>query len=114
MLQITVDGFYRCPSVLDVEAQHRIKEFPTQNRSEIIPDIHGRGVLAIAGQAAGSHHAPEAFFLHEPARPLRQGVSDTMVLMSGMYHNVGTVKRRAFGIVIEERATGGQNVPGII
>jgi hypothetical protein len=114
MLQITVDGFYRRPSVLDVDTQHRIKELATQNRIDILLDVHGRDVPAIAGQATGSHHAPESFFLHEQARLLGQGVSDTVVLMSGMYHDVRNVKRRPFGIVIEERTTSGQNIPGVI
>jgi hypothetical protein len=34
--------------------------------------------------------------------------------MSGMYHDVRTVKRRPFGIVIEERTTCGKNIPGVI
>ena len=107
MLQITVGGFYRRPSVLEVETQHRIKDLPTQNRIDILLDVQGRGVLAIAGQAAGSHHAPQSFFLHQLASLLGQGASDTAMLMSGVYHDVRTVKRRPFGIVIEERTTSG-------
>src|SRR5262249_50234539 len=42
------------------------------------------------------------------------GVSDTMVLMFGMYHDVRTVQRRPFGIVIEERTTGCKNIPGVV
>jgi len=114
MLQITVDGFYRRISVLDVDTQHRIKELATQNRIDILLDVHGRGVPAIAGQAAGCHQAPESFFLHQQASLLSKGVSDAVVLMSGMYHDVRTVKRRPFGIVIEERTTSGKNIPGVI
>ena len=52
--------------------------------------------------------------MHEPASLLGQGVSDAVVLMSGMDHDVCTVKRRPFGIVIEERTTSGKNIPGVI
>ena len=113
-LQITVDGSYHRPSVLDVDTQHRIKELPTQNRIEILLDVHGQGVPTITGQAAGPHHAPQSFFLHQQASLLGQGASDTVVLMSGVYHDVRTVKRRPFGIVIEERTTRGKNIPGVI
>src|SRR5262245_7786558 len=34
--------------------------------------------------------------------------------MSGMYHDVRTVKRRPFGVVIEERTTSGKHIPGVI
>ena len=114
MVQITVDGSYHRPSVLDVDTQHRIKELSTQNRIDILLDVHGRAVLAIAGQTARSHHSPELLFLHQQAGPIGQGVSDTVVLMSRMYHDVRTVKRRPFGIVIEERTTLGKNIPRVI
>src|SRR5262245_9276118 len=114
MLQIALDGFYRRPSVPDVETQHRVKELPTQNRIDVLLDAHGRGMAAIAGQAAGPHQAPESFFLHKQASLLGQGASDTAMLMSGVYHDIRTVKRRAFGIVIEERTTRGKNTPRVI
>ena len=114
MLQITLDGFYHRPSVLNVDTQHRIEEHPIQNRIDILLDIHGRGVLAIAGQSAGSHHSPESFVLHKQASLIGQRVSDTVVLMSGMYHDVRTVKRRPFGIVIEDRTTRSKNIPRVI
>src|SRR5262249_46179996 len=69
---------------------------------------------AIAGQAAGSHHAPQSFFLHQQASLLGQGASDTAVLMSGVYDDVCTVKRPPFGIVIEERTTRCENFPRVI
>jgi hypothetical protein len=97
-----------------MDAQHRIEEPPTQSRIEILLDVHGRRVPAIAGQAAGSHHSPESFFLHEQASLIGQSVSDSVVLMSWMYHDVRTVKRRPFGIVIEKRTTSGKNIPGVI
>src|SRR5262249_46721366 len=34
--------------------------------------------------------------------------------MAGMYHNVRTVKRRPFGIVIQERTARRENIPRII
>ena len=114
MLQITVDGFYRRPSVLDVDTQHGIEELPIQNRIDILLNVHGRGVLAIAGQTAGSHHSPESFFLHKPASPVGQGVSDTVVLMCGMYHDVRTVKRGSVCIVIEERSMSCKYIPGVV
>ena len=106
MWQITVDGSDHRPSVLDVDTQHRIGELPTQNRIDILLDVHGRGVPAIAGQAAGCHHSPESFFLHKQPRVIGQRVSDTVMLMVWMYHDVRAIKRRPFGVVIEERPTG--------
>src|SRR5262245_41425653 len=34
--------------------------------------------------------------------------------MPGMHHDVGAVKRRPFGVVIEERTASGENIPWIV
>jgi hypothetical protein len=41
-------------------------------------------------------------------------VAEAVVLMRRMHHDVGAVERRAVGIVIEERAAGGEDIPGIV
>src|SRR5262245_52683236 len=114
MLQIAVNGSYHRPSVLKVDTQYRVEEPAIQHQIDILFDIHGRGVLEVAGQSAGSHHAPESLFFYEQTRLLGQGASNTVVLMTGMDHDVRTVKRRPLGIVIEERTTSGKNIPRVI
>src|SRR5262249_43141518 len=98
MLQGAAGRVYHRPSVLDVDTQHWIKELPRQHRIDILLDVHDRGVLAVTGQTAGSHHSPESFRLYQQASLIGQGVSDTVVLMSGMDHDVRTVQRWPFGI----------------
>jgi hypothetical protein len=77
-------------------------------------DVHGRAVHAVAGQAAGTDHAPESFVLHEESGLISQGVAEAVVLMRRMHHDVGAVERRAIGIVIEERAASCKHIPGIV
>src|SRR6266545_928869 len=114
VLQITVDRFYHRPSVFQVDAQHRMEELPAQDRIDILLDTHRRGVLAIAGQTAGSHHSPESLCLHEEASLIGQCVSDSVVLFAGTHHDVRTVKRRPLGIVIEERTASSENIPRVV
>jgi hypothetical protein len=97
-----------------VDTQHGVEELPVQDRINILFDAHGRGVLAVAGQTAGAHHAPEMQFLHEKAGLVGQGVAEAVVLVSGMYHDVRAVKRRPDGVVIEERTAGRKDVPGVV
>lgn len=105
MLQITVNGPHDRPSVFEVDSQDRIEEFAIQDRFDILLDAHGRAVLAVTGQATGSHHAPQSFFLHEKSGLIGQGVSDAMVLMAWMDHDVGTVESWPIGNMVQERAT---------
>jgi hypothetical protein len=114
VLQIPADRFYHCPSVFYVDTQHRIEELSAQDRFDILLDAHGRAVFAIAGYATGSDHSPESFFLHEEAGLIRKCVSDSVMLVAGMHHDVRTVKRRTFGIVIEERTASSENIPRIV
>ncbi len=99
MLQIAVDWSYLVHPSLMWMVRTGSKSV-VQDRIDILLDAHGRAVLSIAGQTAGSDHSPESFFLHKKAGLIRQGVGDSVVLMAGMHHDVGTVERRPFGIVI--------------
>ena len=89
----------------------RMYGVPGQNRFDVLLGGQGRGVPAVAGQAAGAHHAPEAFLLHQQARLIGQCVRDPVVLVGGVHHDVRAVKRRPFGVVIDERTARRKNIP---
>src|SRR2546423_924084 len=71
-------------------------------------------MFCVAGQAACSHHSPETLLLHEKSGLVGQGMADPMALVSRMHHDVGTVERRPFGVVIQKRTASGENVPRVI
>ena len=68
-------------------------------------------MLAIAGQPTGSHHSPKSLFLYEKTRLIRQCVSEPVMLMVGVNHNVGAIQRRPVGIMIQKRAARSEDIP---
>src|SRR5690349_21570535 len=97
-----------------MDAQRRIEKRPIQNHADILLDADCRGAFAITRQAARSDHSPEMFRFHQETSLIRQCVSDTMMLMAGMNHNIRTIQSVSFGIVIEERTASGENIPRVI
>src|SRR5262249_29476599 len=107
-----VDRAHHRPAVLDVNAEHRVKQFAAGDGSDILLDSHGRCVLGKTGQAAGPDHSPETHFLNEDAGRFGQSVADAVMLVGRVNHDVRAKQGRPFGIMIEERAARRENIPG--
>ena len=109
-----MNGPHDLPAVFQMRRQHRIGSRAGDHLPDILVGRHDAGDGGVAGQPTATDHPPEILLRHQAAGGVGQGVCEPMMLVIGAHEHVGAVQRGADRIVVAERATSGEHVPGIV